>query len=259
MAPAQVGIDIRRAWVEFVIFDAKARSLKHTVLRGAGGSIGRNQSNVVVVEALRDISLSLSVGDRLGLIGHNGAGKSTLLRILAGIYQPTRGMAKIQGRVAPVFDLGVGMDPETTGYENIINQGLFLCESRQSIRSRVDEIADFTELGEFLQMPLRTYSTGMRTRLAIGVVTSIEPEILLLDEGIGAVDSDFLRRARVRLQNLIGRSAILVYATHSTELLSELCTTAIWLDRGTFRIAGGIDEVIHAYLAAPDGTRHDRV
>jgi ABC-2 type transport system ATP-binding protein len=233
--------------VEFPIFDAESRSLKHTVLGNAGGAIGRNTSNVVVVEALRDISLSLSVGDRIGLVGHNGAGKSTLLRLLSGIYEPTRGSARLRGRVAPIFDVGIGMDPEISGYENIIIRGLFLGESRKTMMSKVDEIAAFTELGDYLAMPLRTYSTGMRVRLAIGVVTSIDPDILLLDEAIGSVDGEFLKKAQSRLEGLVERTGILVFAGHSIEFLARLCKTAIWLDHGDMRMIGGIEEVVRAY------------
>ena len=185
--PTDPFIETRNAWVEFPIFDAKTRSLKKTFLGKAGGAIGRTADNVVVIEAPRDITLSLKMGDRVGLVGHNGAGKSTLLRLLSGIYEPTRGRTVVRGRVAPVFDLGVGMDPEITGFENIIIRGLFLGQTRKQMAAKVDEIAEFTELGDYLSMPLRTYSTGMRVRLSMGVVTSIDPEILLLDEGIGAV------------------------------------------------------------------------
>lgn len=242
-----VSIDISDAWVEFPVFDAKSRSLKKTFLGKAGGTLGRNTSNVVVIQALRNITLSLSVGERVGLVGHNGAGKSTLLRLMSGIYEPTRGRAVVRGKVAPIFDLGVGMDPEISGYENIIIRGLFLGESRRTMLAKVDEIAEFTELGAYLSMPLRTFSTGMRVRLALGVVTSIDPEILLLDEAIGSIDTEFLRKAHVRLQKLVERSGILVFAAHSTEFLARLCTTAIWLDHGTVRMMGGIKDVVRAY------------
>jgi ABC-2 type transport system ATP-binding protein len=255
--PPAVSIETANAWVEFPIFDAKSRSLKKTFLGKAGGTIGRNTSNVVVVEALRDITLSLRTGDRVGLVGHNGAGKSTLLRLMSGIYEPTRGKAVVKGRVAPVFDLGVGMDPEISGYENIVIRGLFLGETRKRMLSKIDEIAEFTELGEYLSMPLRTYSTGMRVRLAMGVVTSIDPEILLLDEGIGAVDADFLKKAQVRLQRLVERSGILVFASHSTEFLARLCKTAIWIDHGAVKMIGGIEEVVRAY-EGEDAARHVR-
>ncbi|WP_306363242.1 ABC transporter ATP-binding protein [Nocardia sp. CC227C] len=245
--PEQVSIETRNAWVEFPIFDAKSRSLKKAFLGKAGGAIGRNQSDVVVVEALRDISLSLKEGDKVGLVGHNGAGKSTLLRLLSGIYEPSRGSARIRGRVAPVFDLGVGMDPEISGYDNIIIRGLFLGQTRKQMLAKIDEIAEFTELGDYLEMPLRTYSTGMRVRLAMGVVTSIDPEILLLDEGIGAVDAEFMKKARVRLQELVSRSGILVFASHSNEFLAQLCDSALWIDHGHVRMHGGIEEVVRAY------------
>jgi len=245
--PSHPHIETQNAWVEFPIFDAKTRSLKKAFLGKAGGAIGRNESNVVVIEALRDITMSLELGDRVGLVGHNGAGKSTLLRLLSGIYEPTRGVASVTGRVAPVFDLGVGMDPEISGFENIIIRGLFLGQTRKQMLAKVDEIAEFTELGDYLSMPLRTYSTGMRVRLAMGVVTSIDPEILLLDEGIGAVDAEFLAKARTRLFELVERSGILVFASHSDEFLADLCDTAIWLEHGTIREHGPLREVLHHY------------
>ncbi|PFG27532.1 ABC transporter ATP-binding protein [Corynebacterium renale] len=254
---AQVSIDTHNACVDFPIFDAKSRSMKKAFLGAAGGMIGRNASNTVVVEALRNINLHLREGDRVGLVGHNGAGKSTLLRLLSGIYEPTRGSAIVRGRVAPVFDLGVGMDPEISGYENIIIRGLFLGQTRKSMRRKIDDIAEFSELGEYLNMPLRTYSTGMRVRLALGVVTSIEPEILLLDEGIGAVDAAFMAKARVRLQELVERSGILVFASHSNDFLAQLCNTALWVDHGEIRKAGLVADVVEAY-EGPEAGAHMR-
>jgi ABC-2 type transport system ATP-binding protein len=217
-------IETRDAWVEFPIFDAKTRSLKKTFLGAAGGAIGRNTENVVVIEALRDITLSLKMGDRVGLVGHNGAGKSTLLRLLSGIYEPTRGSATVRGRVAPVFDLGVGMDPEISGYENIIIRGLFLGQTRKQMLAKVDEIADFTELGEYLSMPLR---------------------------------ADFLKKAQSRLQSLVERSGILVFASHSNEFLARLCKNAMWIDHGTIKMTGGIEDVVRAY-EGEDAARHVR-
>jgi ABC-2 type transport system ATP-binding protein len=184
-------------------------------------------------------------------VGHNGAGKSTLLRLLAGIYEPTRGTAEVRGRVAPVFDLGVGMDPEISGLENIIVRGLFLGMTRKQMEERIDDIADFTELGDFLRMPLRTYSTGMRIRLALGVVTSIDPEILILDEGIGAVDAAFLEKSKKRLSELVDRAGLLVFASHSDEFLRELCDTAIWMEHGRIRQHGPLGEVLAAYKGGP--------
>jgi ABC-2 type transport system ATP-binding protein len=243
---ALVRIVAKDACVDFPIFDAKSRSLKKTVMGLVGGNI-TTDTKVPVIEALRDITLQLDHGDRVGLVGHNGAGKSTLLRLLAGIYEPTRGLADVRGRVAPVFDLGVGMDPEISGLENIIVRGLFLGMTRKQMEERIDDIADFTELGDFLRMPLRTYSTGMRIRLALGVVTSIDPEILILDEGIGAVDAAFLERARERLADLVARSGLLVFASHSEEFLHQLCDTALWLEHGRVRAQGDLGDVLRQY------------
>ena len=249
-----VSIHTQDACVDFPVFDAKSRSLKRAVMGKAGGKVVADHK-LVVVEALRNINLNLVEGDRVGLIGHNGAGKSTLLRLLSGIYEPTRGSAVVKGRVAPVFDLGVGMDPEISGYENIIIRGLFLGQTRASMKRKVDEIAEFTELGEYLSMPLRTYSAGMRVRIALGVVTSIDPEILLLDEGIGNVDAEFMRKARKRLQALVERSGILVFASHSNEFLAQLCDRAMWIDHGVIRLEGGIEDVVTAYEGPDAGAQ----
>jgi ABC-2 type transport system ATP-binding protein len=238
------------ACVDFPIFDAKSRSLKKTVMGLVGGNI-TTESKVPVIEALSHIDLTLEHGARIGLVGHNGAGKSTLLRLLAGIYEPTRGFAEVRGRVAPVFDLGVGMDPEISGLENIIVRGLFLGMTRKEMEQRIDDIAEFTELGDFLRMPLRTYSTGMRIRLALGVVTSIDPEILILDEGIGAVDAAFLEKSKKRLADLVDRAGLLVFASHSDEFLRELCDTAIWMEHGRIRQQGPLEEVLAAYKGQP--------
>src|SRR5947208_8116695 len=241
-----VSIDVWNASVDFPIFDARTRSLKKKVLGKVGGKIG-TEARVPIIEALHDVTLTLREGDRVGLVGHNGAGKSTLLRLLAGIYEPTRGSSRISGKIAPVFDLGVGMDPEISGEENIIIRGLFLGMTAKEMEKRVDDIAEFTELGDYLQMPLRTYSTGMRVRLALGVVTSIDPEILILDEGIGAVDAAFLDKARGRLVDLVQRSGLLVFASHSDELLRDLCDTAIWMEQGRVRERGELTTVLSHY------------
>src|SRR5919206_4954794 len=232
-----VSIDIEGAAVDFPIFDAKTRSLKKAVLGRAGGRIG-TASKVPIIEALRDVTVSLRRGDRVALVGHNGAGKSTLLRLMSGIYEPIRGQAVVQGKVAPVFDLAVGMDPEISGLDNILIRGLFLGMTRKQMETKVDDIAAFTELGDYLRMPLRTYSTGMRVRLALGVVTSIDPEILLLDEGIGAVDASFLAKSKQRLVDLVERAGLLVFASHSDELLRDLCDTGLWMEQGRVRMQG---------------------
>ena len=211
------------------------------------------------VKALDNVNMTVRRGEIRALCGENGAGKSTLLRLLSGIYEPTRGSADVRGRVAPVFDLGVGMDPEISGYENIIIRGLFLGQTRQQMQEKMEEIAEFSELGEYLDMPLRTYSSGMRIRLALGVVTSIDPEILLLDEGLGAVDAAFMRKARNRLKDMVRRSGLLVFASHSNEFLAQLCDKAIWIDHGEVALAGSVEEVVRAYEGNQAGDHVARI
>jgi ABC-2 type transport system ATP-binding protein len=165
----------------------------------------------------------------------------------------------VRGRVAPIFHVEIGMDPEISGSENIIVRGLFLGETRKTMLAKVNEIAEFTELGEYLSMPLRTYSTGMRVRLAIGAVTSIDPEILLLDEAIGSVDGNFPHKALIQLHKLAERSGILVIAAHSDEFLALMCKTAIWMDHGEIKMVGGIEEVIGAYEGEQAGDHVARI
>jgi ABC-2 type transport system ATP-binding protein len=241
-------IRLHQVSVSFPIYDAKSRSIKKRVIAAAGrGRIATGESNHVVIRALNGVSLNIEHGDRVGLIGRNGAGKTTLLRVMAGIYEPPSGAVEIEGRVAPLFDIGMGMDPESSGYENILLRGLLLGLRKAEIRAKFDEIAAFTELGEFLEMPLRTYSAGMFARLAFAISTSIDPEILLLDEGIGAGDDVFLEKAKQRLDALINRARILVLASHSDELVRKLCNRAVLMENGQVVATGSTDEVLERY------------
>ncbi|MFZ0841337.1 MAG: ABC transporter ATP-binding protein [Xanthobacteraceae bacterium] len=241
-------IRMDRVSVSFPIYDAKSRSIKKRVLTAAGrGRIATGESNHVVIRALNGVSLNIEHGERVGLIGRNGAGKTTLLRVMAGIYEPPAGTVEVEGRVAPLFDIGMGMDPESSGYENILLRGLYLGLRKAEIRAKVDEIAEFTELGEFLEMPLRTYSAGMFARLAFAISTSIDPEILLLDEGIGAGDEAFLEKAKQRLDAMINRARIMVLASHSDELVRKLCNRAILMQNGEIVASGSTDEMLERY------------
>lgn len=220
-------------------------------------NLGRNRDGAqkrLVIRALDTFSLTLNHGDHVGLIGPNGAGKSTLLRVLAGIYAPTHGHIEIEGRISPLFSTSPGLDMDDTGYENIYTCGLFLGMSRKEIEAKLSDIAAFSELGDYLGLPVRTYSTGMLVRLGFAVATAIEPEILLLDEGLGAGDARFAKRARERVDKLIRRSSILVLASHSDELIKQMCNRALLLDHGKLIADGTPNEVIaeyHARLALP--------
>jgi homopolymeric O-antigen transport system ATP-binding protein len=216
--------------------------------RATGGLIRRDGTkNRVAVRALENVSLKLADGERLGILGHNGAGKSTLLRVLAGVYAPSAGRVAIDGRLSPLFNASPGLDSDDTGYENIITCGGLLGMSRADIAQKAPEIAEFSELGEYLNLPVRTYSTGMLMRLCFAIATAIDPEILLLDEGLGAGDARFAERAQRRLHELFERASILVIASHSEELIRSTCNRALLLETGSVVATGGVDEVIDAY------------
>ena len=243
-------IELRDVSVSFPIYSAGTRSLKNIVLSATtGGRIGNDEGHLIV-QALDRVSLKLAKGDRIALIGHNGAGKTTLLRVLAGIFEPLVGAVRIEGRVTPMFDVNLGIDPESTGYENIMLRGLYLGLSKAETLRRVDDVADFTELGSFLNLPVRTYSAGMQARLSFAMATCIEPEILLLDEGVGAGDAAFLEKANERLQKFIQKAGILVLASHAEDLVRRFCDQAIVLSHGRIVGRGTIAEGLRIYREA---------
>jgi ABC-type polysaccharide/polyol phosphate transport system ATPase subunit len=201
----------------------------------------------VVVKALTNINFSLTDGDRLGLIGHNGAGKSTLLRVLAGVYQPLQGELFVDGEITALFNTLPGLDPEDTGYENIVTAGMLFGLTRDKIEEMMPDIEQFSELGEYLGLPIRTYSTGMTLRLGFAFATAMHPGILLMDEGIGAGDARFAERATKRMEEFIGRSRIVVLASHSNQLIKSMCNRAALMESGHIRAIGSVDEVIEQY------------
>ena len=219
--------------VDYPIFNGPHRSLKKNLLRVAtGGRISRDAGRGVTVRALDGIDLEIQEGERIGLTGHNGSGKSTLLRVLAGVYEPTGGRLEVHGRVASLLDISIGMDVEASGLENIFLKGLLLGFSRNDIQKKVEEIMDFSGLGEYIDMPVRTYSSGMVMRLAFSIATSIEADILLMDEWLSVGDADFVKKAEDRLKSLIHRTPILVIASHSKEILQEVCSRVLRLEGG---------------------------
>ncbi|EGB0326520.1 TPA: ABC transporter ATP-binding protein [Salmonella enterica subsp. enterica serovar Welikade] len=223
----------RNAGVKFPIFNTSQRSLRKSILGAAtGGRIGTSASGITEVEALKNISFSLYEGDRLALVGHNGSGKTTLLRVLAGAYKPTSGHFERTGRVTSLIDPMMGMDGELTGMENIRLRGLFLGLSRQAIKNMTDEIIEFSELGNFIKVPVRTYSSGMVLRLGFSISTAITPEILLMDEWMSVGDSDFRKKAEERLNSFISKAGILVMATHDHGLADAVCNQVIRLEHG---------------------------
>ncbi len=242
-------IVLRDMHVDIPIYDASGRSLKKQLLRAStGGRIVRDHG-VAVVRVINGISLELRDGDRVGLVGHNGAGKTSLLRVLAGVYEPTRGWIQVEGSVIPILDINLGIDYESTGYENVLMRGAVLGLKRKELKALSENISEFTGLGNYLEVPVRTYSSGMTLRLAFGISTSVAPEVLLLDEFFGVGDADFLEKAERRLNELISKAGILVFASHSQDLIRRLCNKVLWLDKGEVRAFGDVDTVLAEYSA----------
>lgn len=243
--------DLRNVDVEFTIYGVHARSMKSHFLRATtGGLISFPTNSRVIVTALSNINISITSGERVGLIGHNGAGKTTLLRVLSGGYEPVRGSIQRGGKTSSLFDLSYGFDPNSTGMENILIRGLYLGLDRQTLMQRRDEIAEFSELGAYLHLPVNAYSAGMLMRLAFAISTSVSPDILLMDEWLAVGDANFQKKAEQRLLELIGGSGILVIATHSMGIMERVCNRLIWLDAGHIKADGPLAEVKKKFLAS---------
>lgn len=244
-------IELKNVTLNLPIFDVQGRSLKKQVLRvGRRNRIAEGNDGVIIVRALDDVNVRFERGDRIGLIGHNGAGKSTLLRVLAGIYPPTAGRVAREGKVVPLLDISLGMDENSTGMQNIRLRGLLLGMSDSEVREKQQEIADFCELGDYLDLPIRTYSSGMRVRLAFAVSTAVDAEILLLDEVMGVGDASFMHKAEQRLAELHGRAEVVVLAMHSNAEIRKVCNKVLWMERGRVRAFGPTEEVVAAYEAS---------
>ena len=228
-----ISISARDLIVEFPIFENSHRSLKKTVFNlSTGGRIAQDAARHPVVTALDGLNFVFNEGDRVGLVGHNGSGKTTLLRVLSGVYAPTHGDLQIRGKTTSLLDVSMGLDPDATGFENIYLRGILDGLQPRAIRDKVDEIADFSELGEYLNLPVRTYSSGMMLRLAFAISTSVDADILIMDEWLSVGDESFSAKAAVRLDSLVNKASILILASHSPDLINRICNRKIRLEHG---------------------------
>ena len=245
-------LSLENVSVSFPIYHGGSRSLKKNLLfRSSGGHLASDANHRITVEALRNISVRFQPGDRVALIGSNGAGKTTLLRVMAGIYEPVSGTVTSRGRISPMFDIGLGIDGEISGYENIRLRGVILGLTPAEIEERMQEIVEFTELGDYLDIPVRTYSTGMMTRLVFAVATCFAPEILLMDEWIVAGDAAFISKAQHRIESFVQNASIMVVASHSLWICRQFCNKAMWMEGGQIRAFGPVNEILDAYVAEP--------
>ncbi len=242
-------VKLHNVSLEYPIFDAQTRSIRNSLLKNVGGRIAHGLKSAPTVKAINNISLELNDGDNLAVLGHNGAGKTTLLRIISDIYQPTHGSIEVDGKVSSLTNIQLGMEPDATGYENIIMRGIFMGMTFKEIKSKMDEIIDFSELGEYINLPMRAYSTGMALRLSFAVSTSFTPQILVLDEMIGAGDKNFLKKATSRTKEIMQKAKILILSSHNNQILKEFCNKAILMKEGSIIAQGSLDEVIAAHEA----------
>jgi ABC-type polysaccharide/polyol phosphate transport system ATPase subunit len=239
-----VDIDLDRVSLEFTVRRYKRLSLKEFLVRGM---FSKAANPVIRVQALKDVSLRVDEGERVGVIGHNGAGKSTLLKLLAGIYPPTDGSRTVNGRISSLFDITLGFEQDASGWENIYYRSYLQGETPQSVRGKVQDIAAFSELGEFLDMPVRYYSAGMMIRLAFAIATAIEPEILIVDEVLSVGDLAFQQKATDRIRAMMAQARLMVIVSHDLDRLRELCSRIVWMDRGQVRTDGAPAATIAAY------------
>lgn len=234
-------LTVEDAWIEFKV-DLPENKDTHNAT--TGGQIDYKRG---IVTALRNISFDLREGDRLGLMGHNGAGKSTMLRMLSGAYPPSRGRVTSTGSISTLFNTMPGLNVNGTGRENLITSGLRLGFSRRELAGKMDEIIAFAELGDFIDLPVRTYSAGMMTRLGFSIATAVQPEILLLDEGLATGDAQFAQKAQDKMDELVKRSAILVIASHSESLLARMCNRCLLLEHGVVLADGDPEDLLDTY------------
>jgi ABC-type polysaccharide/polyol phosphate transport system ATPase subunit len=244
-------IRLDRVSLTFTVRTREARmTLKEYLVRAL---FLRPEAPRMRVRALRDVSLDVGPGERVGIIGHNGAGKSTLLRLLAGVYEPTAGRRVVEGRVSSLFDLMLGFEPDASGWENIRYRGYLQGETPRTIQSKVRGIAEFSELGEFLKMPVRYYSSGMLVRLAFSIATAIAPEVLLIDEVLSVGDMAFQQKARRRMREMMAQAELMVVVSHDADSLAALCNRVVWLEHGTVRCQGPAKAVVGAYKRSMSG------
>ncbi|MFT0877362.1 ABC transporter ATP-binding protein [Rhodopseudomonas sp. G2_2311] len=244
-------IDLQDVHIRFPVLHTGHRSFKKAVVATAtGGAIMRESRSAPIVRALSGLSVRFEEGDRIGLIGPNGAGKSTLLRVLAGIYEPDEGCVLIDGKVAALLNVNLGFNADISGRENLRLRGMYMGLRPKEIAALAPEIADFTELGDYLDMPVRTYSSGMQMRLALGMATAVKPDILLMDEWILAGDAHFMEKARARVAAFVLQAQIMVLASHSTDVIRTWCNKALYLSGGELQAFGPVDEVLDAYADA---------
>lgn len=240
-------VELDNVSLTFTVRQHKRGSFKEYVLSQMfrGGANPR-----VAVHALNGVTIRAGEGDRIGIVGHNGAGKSTLLKTIAGIYPPTEGTRTVEGKICSLFDITLGFEPEATGMDNITYRAYLQGETPKSLKTKIAEIAEFTELGEYLHMPVRHYSAGMMMRLAFSIATMVEPDVLLVDEVLAVGDLAFQIKAQARMKEMMARAGIMFVVAHDMGTLQNVCNRAVWLAHGAVQMEGDPKDVVNAYVTS---------
>ena len=251
----EVAIKVKNLSMEFKVSKDKIDTLKEFVIR----TIKRNKSGTEIVTALDDVSFEIPKGDRVGIVGFNGAGKSTLLKILAGVYDATEGTIETKGKIAPLLELGAGFDLNYTGKNNIFLNGAFLGYSEDFLKEKYDEILEFSELGDAINYHVKTYSSGMRAKLAFSIATIVEPDILILDEILSVGDIRFRKKSADKIRSLINSGITVLLVSHAVSQIRDLCNKAIWIDEGKLKMYGEVNKVCDAYVKASSKASRDQL
>lgn len=240
----EIAISVNHLTMEFKITKDKIDTLKEYVIR----TIKQNKKEKEKVRVLDDINFNVYKGDRVGILGFNGAGKSTLLKILAGIYEPTYGSITINGKVAPLLELGAGFDKNYTGKNNIYLNGAFLSMNEDFINKKYDEILEFSELGEYINYPVKNYSSGMRAKLGFSIATLVEPDILIIDEILSVGDIKFRKKSSEKIKSMMSEGVTVLLVSHSIGQIREICDRCVWIEDGHLIMEGEANEVCDAYI-----------
>lgn len=244
-------ITVKNLYISFPLYHENMRNLRKITNIFLSGRLSEDKHRKIYVQSLRDISFSIKGGERVGLIGTNGAGKTTLLRTMSGIYEPVSGHLRIEGHISSLLDPSVGMNPELTGRENIRLRCYIDGVPRKQMNEIEEKVIEFSELGPYIDLPVKTYSSGMNLRLGFGLITAIDPQILLMDEWFMTGDEGFMLKATHRLENIVKKSQILIISTHSPQILIKWCNRIIWLEQGFLKMVGTPQEVLPVYLNKP--------
>lgn len=240
----QISIDVNHVDLTFEVQNEKIDTLKETFIR----AFSRKKSNKIKVHALKDVSFKIYQGEKVGIIGYNGAGKSTLLNVITGIYSPDKGSVTTHGNISPLLSLGAGFDHNFSGRKNIILNGAVLGYDKEFLESKMDEIIEFSELGEFIDIPIKNYSSGMMAKLGFSIATAVEPDILIIDEILGVGDVNFAKKSSDKMRSLMDGGTTVLLVSHSIPQIREICDKAIWIDKGNLREIGEVNKVCDHYL-----------